>query len=97
MPAPKRLADELARIADRVRKSAKSRLNEQNTKASLIEPVLRLLGWYPEDVDEVVREFRSKPKASPVDYGLFTLRTPSSHLSSADSVLAAVSIPQDLK
>lgn len=76
MPAPKRLAEELARIADRVRKSAKSRLNEQNTKASLIEPVLRLLGWDTEDIDEVVREFRSKPQDPPVDYGLLTRRTP---------------------
>lgn len=97
MPAPTRLADELARIADRVRKSAKSRLNEQNTKASLIEPVLRLLGWDTEDIDEVVREFRSKPKDTPVDYGLFTLRAHSSKLSSAYTVLAAVPIAQDLK
>lgn len=97
MPAPTRFADELARIADRVCKSAKRRLNEQNTEASLIESVLRLLGRDTEDVDEVVREFRSKPKGTPVDYGLFTLRAPSSHLSSAYTALAAVPIAQDLK
>ena len=76
MPKPAELAAELTKLAERIRKSTKSHLNEQNTKASLIEPVLRALGWDTEDVDEVAREYRSKPKDSPVDYGLLTRRTP---------------------
>lgn len=76
MPKPAELAVELTKLADRIRKSAKSKINEQNTKASLIEPVLRALGWDTEDIDEVAREYRLKPKDSPVDYGLLTRRTP---------------------
>ncbi|MCY3002588.1 MAG: type I restriction enzyme HsdR N-terminal domain-containing protein [Planctomycetota bacterium] len=76
MPKPAELAVELTKLAERIRKSAKSKLNEQNTKASLIEPVLRALGWDTEDIDEVAREYRLKSKDSPVDYGLLTRRTP---------------------
>lgn len=76
MPKPAELAAEFTKLAERIRKSAKSKINEQNTKASLIEPVLRALGWDTEDIDEVAREYKSKPKDSPVDYGLLTRRTP---------------------
>ena len=47
-----------------------SRLGEQNTKASLIEPVLRALGWDVFDAAEVHREFRRRTVDSPVDYAL---------------------------
>lgn len=50
------------------------RLNEQNTKASLIEPILRALGWDVNDVDEVDREFKPTSKDSPVDYALALFR-----------------------
>ena len=47
------------------------RLNEQDTKATLIEPVLRALGWKVEDVDEVRREYtakrRDRPRTFPTD------------------------------
>jgi hypothetical protein len=45
-------------------------LGEQNTKAALIEPVLRSLGWDVEDVDEVHREYKQRSMDNPVDYAL---------------------------
>lgn len=50
--------------------------NEQNTKAALIDPVLRALGWNMEDLDEVQREYKPKAADNPVDYALLILRTP---------------------
>jgi predicted type IV restriction endonuclease len=76
MPKSTPLSDEVAKVAARVRKATKGKINEQNTKASMIEPVLRALGWDTEDVDEVVREFRHRPKDPPVDYGLLVNREP---------------------
>jgi predicted type IV restriction endonuclease len=74
MPEPltKTLKDVRARIA----RASSKHLNEENTKATLIEPVLRSLGWDVEDVEEVVREYRIKSRDKPVDYGLLVLRTP---------------------
>ena len=51
-------------------------LGEQNTKASLIEPILESLGWDIRDPDEVHREFKPVPRDSPVDYALKLLRKP---------------------
>jgi len=51
-------------------------IGEENTKASLIEPVLEALGWDIRDPDEVHREFRANRKDSPVDYALKLLRKP---------------------
>jgi hypothetical protein len=76
MPKSTPLTDEVSKVAARVRKATKGKINEQNTKASMIEPVLRALGWDTEDVDEVVREFRHRPKDPPVDYGLLVNREP---------------------
>jgi hypothetical protein len=45
-------------------------MGEQNTKGALIEPVLRVLGWDVEDVDEVHREYKQKSMDNPVDYAL---------------------------
>ena len=54
------LAATLQEVRQRVQRAGKKPLNEQNTKATLIEPVLRALGWDVEDIEEVVREFRLK-------------------------------------
>jgi predicted type IV restriction endonuclease len=70
------LSSTLAGVRKRIQNATKRGLNEQNTKASLIEPVLRALGWDVEDFDEVVREFRVKKRDKPVDYGLLTVRQP---------------------
>jgi len=52
------------------------RIGEENTKATLIEPVLEALGWDIRDCDEVHREFRAKSADSAVDYALKIMRTP---------------------
>jgi hypothetical protein len=70
------LAKTLADVRQRIAQASKRGLNEQNTKATLIEPVLRALGWDTEDIDEVVHEYRVKRRDKPVDYGLLVLRTP---------------------
>jgi hypothetical protein len=74
MPEP--LARTLKDVRARISRASSHRLNEENTKATLIEPVLRALGWDTEDVEEVVREYRIKSRDKPVDYGLLVLRTP---------------------
>src|SRR5579859_2928291 len=48
----------------------KGPMGEQNTKAALIEPMLRVLGWDVEDPDEVHREYKQKSMDNPVDYAL---------------------------
>jgi len=50
--------------------------NEQNTKASLIVPVLHALGWNTSDADEVHWEFRRKSQSDPVDFALLLQRQP---------------------
>ncbi|MFI1887290.1 restriction system modified-DNA reader domain-containing protein [Streptomyces jumonjinensis] len=45
-------------------------LNEANTKASLIEVVLRGLGWDVSDPDEVDREYGHESRHNPTDYAL---------------------------
>jgi hypothetical protein len=52
------LENTLRTVAKRIAQARNRHLNEQNTKASLIEPVMRALGWNVEDFDEVQREFR---------------------------------------
>lgn len=70
------LADTIATVATKARKFSGRKLGEQNTKASLIEPVLEALGWDIRDPDEVHREFRGKSRDNPVDYALKILRKP---------------------
>jgi hypothetical protein len=48
---------------------------EQNTKATLIDPILTALGWDLQEMDESRREYRRKPQDNPVDYALFLNRT----------------------
>jgi len=76
MTASTPLAQTLAEVRKRIANAGTRGLNEQNTKATLIEPVLRSLGWDTESVDEVAREYRLKSQHKPVDYGLLALRTP---------------------
>jgi hypothetical protein len=52
------------------------RLGEQNTKASLIEPIIEALGWDIRDPDEVHREYRRRGTDNPVDYALVEQRAP---------------------
>ena len=50
-------------------------IGEQNTKATLINPVLRALGWNVEDLEDVRHEYRRRPSDRPVDYALMLART----------------------
>lgn len=73
---PPALADVVALVSAKANRFRQNGLNEQNTKASLIEPVLEALGWEIRDPDEVHREFRPKGRDKPVDYALKLLRKP---------------------
>ncbi len=68
----------LAKIRKRIKRaqSRSSPLGEQNTKSTLIDPILTALGWDLEEFDEVRREYKRKPQDNPVDYALFVLRSP---------------------
>ena len=63
-------------LASRIAGARDRRINEQNVKATLIEPILEALGWDIRDWDEVHREYRGKSADRPVDYALKILRTP---------------------
>lgn len=60
---------------ERFRRSTQ-KVGEQNTKASLVEPIIDALGWDIYDPDEVHREYRRRGSDNPVDYALLLLRTP---------------------
>ncbi len=66
----------LTTIRTRIAEYASRGIGEQNTKATLIVPVLRTLGWDPEDLEEVRLEYRRRPSDKPVDYALFINRIP---------------------
>src|SRR5688572_2773570 len=66
----------LAIVAERVERHRGSGIREQDTKATLIVPVLRALGWDMEDLDEVKLEYKRVPRANPVDYALLLQREP---------------------
>lgn len=70
------LAKTLQDVRKKIARAKKNGLNESATKASLIEPVLRALGWDTENFEEVAYEYRSKSADKPVDYGLLLMRTP---------------------
>ena len=70
------LANPLDEVRRRIRRQGSRPINEENTKATLIEPILRALGWDVEDVEEVQREFKTHARHKPVDYGLLLMRTP---------------------
>jgi predicted type IV restriction endonuclease len=78
MPDPliAKLQDTIREVVARIRKYQDRSLGEQNTKASLIEPILEALGWDIRDPDEVHREFKPTTQDKPVDYSLTLLRKP---------------------
>jgi predicted type IV restriction endonuclease len=71
------LVDALRPVAERAARYRAQKLGEQNTKATLIDPVIRELGWNVEDVEEVQREYRHRSRDKPVDYALLVLGVPS--------------------
>jgi hypothetical protein len=51
----------LATVRDRIAKYQRQGIGEQDTKAALIVPVLRALGWDVEDLEDVKLEYRRRP------------------------------------
>jgi len=72
------LRDVVKQCAERLERFQRNpqRLGEQNTKASLISPIIEALGWDLRDPDEVSHEYRRNGADNPVDYALLLLRTP---------------------
>ena len=70
------LVSVLSIVRDRITKYQRQSIGEQDTKAALIVPVLRALGWDVEDLEDVKLEYRRRPSDNPVDYALFLLREP---------------------
>lgn len=70
------LAKTLEEVRARIAKYRGRKVNEENTKATLIDPVLRALGWNVEDLEVVQHEFKIKRADKPVDYALLVGRTP---------------------
>ena len=70
------LESTLATVRDRIARHQRENIGEQDTKAALIVPVLRALGWDVEDLEDVKLEYRRRPSDNPVDYALFLLRAP---------------------
>ncbi len=66
----------LASVRERITRHQRENIGEQDTKAALIVPVLRALGWDVEDLEDVKLEYRRRPNDNPVDYALFLLRSP---------------------
>ncbi len=76
LPQINRLRELLQTLVPRIHKNRDRGIGEQNTKATLIEPILEALDWNIRDWDEVHREYRAKSVDSPVDYALKIMRTP---------------------
>jgi predicted type IV restriction endonuclease len=71
-----RLQGAIREVVEKVRRFQDRNLGEQNTKASLIEPILEAPGWDIRDPDEVHHEFKPTTQDKPVDYCLTLLRKP---------------------
>ncbi len=69
------LAFVLTAVRERIARHKRENIGEQDTKAALIVPVLRALGWDVEDLEDVKLEYRRRPNDNPVDYALFLLRS----------------------
>jgi predicted type IV restriction endonuclease len=78
MAIEKRLEGEIARIL-KIMGDVRDRpegLNEADTKAAFIDPILSVLGWELRDPFSASQQYRHKPQDNPVDYALFILRAP---------------------
>jgi len=74
-PGPIANAVEVLRKRIQQIRERKEIIGEENTKTTLIDPLLEALGWDLQEIDEVRREYRRKPQDNPVDYALFLNRT----------------------
>lgn len=71
-----KLQGAIREVVEKIHRFQDRNLGEQNTKGSLIEPILEALGWDIRDPDEVHREFKPTTQDKPVDYCLTLLRKP---------------------
>jgi predicted type IV restriction endonuclease len=74
----KRLLAEITRVVEimtRVRDRADA-LNEADTKAAFIDPILGVLGWEVRDPFTVSQQYRRRSQDNPVDYALLVMRSP---------------------
>ncbi len=74
--AANELASALREVGEKIGRHRGANIGEQNTKLTLINPVLRALGWNVEDLEDVRHEFKRVPQDKPVDYALMLARTP---------------------
>jgi hypothetical protein len=65
------LRNVLETVKQRIDRYGSKGINEQDTKAALVQPVLRALGWDVEDLDDVQREYKIRRQDKPVDYAVF--------------------------
>lgn len=70
------LTEVVEQLRRKIARYGKGGINEQNTKSTLIQPLLRALGWDVEDMDDVHLEYKQKSKDKPVDYAMMLLRSP---------------------
>jgi hypothetical protein len=72
------LRETLLKVRDRIAELRErgDHLSEQDTKAVLIDPILRALGWRLDELTDVRREYHVKPQDNPVDYALFIYGQP---------------------
>lgn len=70
------LLDVVSLIRERIAAYRGRGIGEQNTKAGLVAPLLRVLGWDVEDLREVHLEYRRRPNDNPVDYALLIQGAP---------------------
>ena len=64
------LNDVLASIRERIARHQGESINEHDTKAALVTPMLNALGWDIEDLDQVRREYHQHATNTRVDYAL---------------------------
>ncbi len=64
------LKEALGQVRARIERYKDSSLNEEQTRYTLIDPIIRALGWDTEDIDEVRSQYRFQSNDNPVDYAL---------------------------
>jgi hypothetical protein len=65
-----KLRETIQSVVAKIQRFKDRSLGEQNTKSTLIEPILEALGWDVRDPDEVYREYKPTSRDCPVDYAL---------------------------
>lgn len=73
------LLSAISRVRDRIAQAEQGHLrmnSGEDTKAALIEPLLKTLGWDVSDLEHVRREYRHKGQSNPVDYALLIKSKP---------------------